>query len=401
MQTEIDQSNFQLAVQIANQLANAVVSLAGRQIGAAVDTVDGLPLAGLLSLEPFAEQLKSKNKDSFSKFDPADSALATLKGIKGLAEICPDDPAFQNNLVDSGILCLLRLFLLSDDYEKLAAIEAYDASRVLEAQEWVSSAPGEASVLDLNDPSSVRVPPAGHIRRHAAQLLTILSVLPKVQKIVASDGIWCKWLVDCANGKVPGCNDLKVQSYARATQLNILCCKQTERNALIDGCCDMENETFQKNLFPCFDDMIFLINPELQHWKFSKEDASSTSRSDASGTGLSMSLTNSPSQENEDLEFFTSSRYVDVSNGNSQAAVPSVDIVFVHGLRGGSFKIWRIADNKSSTTSKAGLVEKIYQEAGKQGTCWPKEWLATDLPQARLFTVKYKVCALHFFSSLF
>ncbi|OAY69738.1 Protein SERAC1, partial [Ananas comosus] len=69
---------------------------------------------------------------------------------------------------------------------------------------------------------------------------------------------------------------------------------------------------------------------------------------------------------------------------------PLFDVVFVHGLRGGPFNSWRIADNKSSTTSKAGFVENIDQEAGLQGTCWPREWLSSDFPCARLFTVKYK-----------
>jgi hypothetical protein len=36
------------------------------------------------------------------------------------------------------------------------------------------------------------------------------------------------------------------------------------------------------------------------------------------------------------------------------------------------------------------LVESIDEDAGKEGTCWPREWLATDFPQARFFTVKYK-----------
>jgi hypothetical protein len=67
--------------------------------------------------------------------------------------------------------------------------------------------------------------------------------------------------------------------------------------------------------------------------------------------------------------------------------------VFVHGLRGGPFNSWRIADDKSSTT-KGGLVETIDEDAGKEGTCWPREWLSSDFPQARFLTVKYKVCSL-------
>lgn len=69
---------------------------------------------------------------------------------------------------------------------------------------------------------------------------------------------------------------------------------------------------------------------------------------------------------------------------------PQLDVVFVHGLRGGPYKTWRLAEDKAST--KSGLVEKIDEEAGKLGTFWPAEWLSTDLPQTRMFTLKYKVC---------
>lgn len=36
------------------------------------------------------------------------------------------------------------------------------------------------------------------------------------------------------------------------------------------------------------------------------------------------------------------------------------------------------------------LVEKIEEEAGKLGTFWPSEWLSSDFPHARLFTLRYK-----------
>lgn len=70
---------------------------------------------------------------------------------------------------------------------------------------------------------------------------------------------------------------------------------------------------------------------------------------------------------------------------------PVLDVVFVHGLMGGPYRTWRIAEDKTSSTSASGLVEKIDEDAGKEGTCWPEEWLADDLPYSRLLTVKYKV----------
>ena len=93
----------------------------------------------------------------------------------------------QAKITKHGVLCLLRRFLLCDDYEKLAALEAYDASRAFEVQERVSYCGGVSPDLSSNDPSSVRVPPTAHIRRHAARLLAVLSVLPEDQKVILED----------------------------------------------------------------------------------------------------------------------------------------------------------------------------------------------------------------------
>lgn len=63
----------------------------------------------------------------------------------------------------------------------------------------------------------------------------------------------------------------------------------------------------------------------------------------------------------------------------------------MHGLMGGPYRTWRISEEKTSATDATGLVEKLDDNAGKEGTCWPEEWLADDLPFSRLLTVKYKV----------
>ncbi|OUZ99824.1 GPI inositol-deacylase PGAP1-like [Macleaya cordata] len=400
VKTQIDQSNALFAEQSANQLAVAVVNLAGNQLGTNTDSVDTFPLADLLSVEPFAVPFKTMNKDNLRKFDAADSALATLKGIKALTEVCAEDSVCQNKIADFGVLCLLRRFLLRDDYEQLAAIETYDASRVLEMQERVKNPPGELSVVDSNDSSSVRVPPTAHIRRHAARLLTILSVLPKVRKTIIADETWCKWLDDCANGKIPGCNDLKIQSYARATLLNIFCAEKMDKTSDDDNVHDRDLGN-QKSMCPRYNDIIFLINPELPHWKCPDKTDSNTAQNDTPSAtkplfGNGSSSYHEESADGECTTVTENSNYdslpasVNGSENCSQNEDPILDIVFVHGLRGGPFKTWRIAENKSSTTSKSGLVEKIDQEAGKLGTFWPREWLAADFPDARLFSVKYK-----------
>ncbi|KAF9603642.1 hypothetical protein IFM89_037186 [Coptis chinensis] len=389
VKTQIDQSNALSATQVASQLAGAVVNLAGYQFGRGTASDDAFPLSDLLSSEPFAGPFGNLNKDSLPKFDAADSALATLKGIKALTELCAEDSACQNKIADFGVLCLLRRFLLRDDYEQLAATETYDASRVFETQEQVSNTLSKTHGTDVNNSSSVRVPPTAHIRRHALRLLNILSLLRKVQKSIKADATWCKWLDDCANGKIPGCSDLKIQSYARATLLNIFCSEEGSGNSSADNVPSGSMHT-QKSICPRYDDMIFLINPELSHWKCSERTAlhnSQTGEKPDSGNA-------SYSYDNESSDIggsnYSGHPGANGSTESVQSGDPLLDIVFIHGLRGGPFKTWRVAEDKFSTTSKSGLVEKIDQEAGKEGTCWPREWLADDFPYARLFTVKYK-----------
>lgn len=377
MQTQIDQSNIQFATQTVNQLAGAVVNLAGNQVRADTDSVDTFPLADLLSLEPFAGPFQNFKKDANSKFNVADSALATLKGIKALTELCSEDSLCQKKIVEHGILCLLRRFLLRDDYERLSAMEAYDASRDLEAQERISNVTGETPSAATNGPSSLRVPPTAHIRRHAARLLTVLSNIPQVQKVVLADKTWCKWLEDCANGKIPGCSDSKIQSYARATLLNIFCCLHDGVNS------DLPESGSANRNRGCsqYSDMIFLINPELSHWKCENiESKKIGSNASINGDSSSISKTSNITECSSTNESLT----------GSESEAPQLDVVFVHGLRGGPYKTWRLAEDKAST--KSGLVEKIDEEAGKLGTFWPAEWLSTDLPQTRMFTLKYKVC---------
>ncbi|GER36963.1 alpha/beta-Hydrolases superfamily protein [Striga asiatica] len=385
VKTQIDLSNVVSATQTANQLATAVVNLAGAQLGTAIDSADAFPLADLLSLEPFVGLFKNLKKDKTLKITAADSANATLKGIKALTEICADDPSCLDKIADFGVLCLLRRFLLDDDYEQLAAIEAYDASRAMEAQEKVSSTSGDSSVDATHDPSNLRVPATAHVRRHAARLLTVLSVLPKVQKAIVADKSWYKWLEECARGQIPGCNDLKIQSYARATLLNAFCSYLADWKSESDGAADSRSLN-KKQHCPHFSDMIFLINPGLSHWKCTEQRTSNSSdkstgsddSAEVANGNLSRTMEdgNNPPASTSESESFSNSEF------------PPLDVVFVHGLRGGPFKTWRLSEDKSST--KSGLVEKIDEEAGKQGTFWPGEWLAADFSHARLFSLKYK-----------
>ncbi|KAL3634225.1 hypothetical protein CASFOL_021279 [Castilleja foliolosa] len=381
VKTQIDLSNVVSATQTVNHLTSAVVNLAGAQLGTSIESADAFPLAELLSLEPFVGFLKNLKKDKTLKISAADSANATLKGIKALTEICADDPSVQDKIADFGVLCLLRRLLLEDDYEQLAAIEAYDASRAVETQERTSS----SSVDDTSDPSNLRVPAIAHIRRHSARLLTVLSVLPKVQKAIVADKSWCKWLEECARGQIPGCNDLKIQSYARATLLNAFCSDPASWESENDGVTESHSSN-RKQHCPHFADMIFLINPGLPHWKCTERRTSNSVDNSTENVDSTETENRPLSRTMEDDNNPPAS--TSGSESSSDMEFPPLDVIFVHGLRGGPFKTWRLSEDKSST--KSGLVEKIDEEAGKYGTFWPGEWLAADFPHARLFSLKYK-----------
>ncbi|CAI0558411.1 unnamed protein product [Linum tenue] len=349
------------------------------------ESIDAFPLSDLLSLEPFVGPRKSLKKDTVPKLNVADSAEATLKGIKALAEICYEDPLCQEKMVDFGVLCLLRRFLLSDDYEKLAAIETYDASRALEmTKQHASNATNEESKANGNNSSSsVQMPPTAHMRRHAARLLTILSPLHNVQKAIVADKALCNWLEDCAEGKIPGCGDAKIQSYARATLLNVFCNYHAAGNESKNSKGPETGATHRKHPCPIYDDMMFLVRPDLPHWKRCEKMDYEIALGGKDATSERDSVRHGSRADD-------GADYNHESYDGSESEAPEIDVIFVHGLRGGPYKSWRISEDKAST--KSGLVEKIDEEAGKLGTFWPGEWLSADVPKARLFTLRYKVC---------
>ncbi|KAJ6675778.1 hypothetical protein OIU85_011885 [Salix viminalis] len=349
VKTQIDQSNILFATQTASQLAGAVVNLARNQLGTDIDSFATFPLADLLSMEPFIGPFKNIKKDT-PKSKAADSALATLKGIKALTELCSNDSLCQDKISEFGVLCLVRRFLLSDDYEKLAAMEAYDASRAPESQERGVNAAGESSSANGNDPSSVRVPPTAHIRKHAARLLNILSLLPKVQKVILADKAWYEWLEDCANGKIAGCSDLKIRSYARSTLLNVLCNQYTGSESTNSDASETKAGNGRGDCAH-YGDMIFLINPDLPHWKYCEKIDS-------------MAIQKNKSSSIEDSI---------TSNGSTGTSASDA-----HNRSYDCNDLLKDSDSK------------IDEEAGKLGTFWPGEWLSADFPRARLFTLKYK-----------
>ncbi|CAD5111024.1 DgyrCDS376 [Dimorphilus gyrociliatus] len=58
-----------------------------------------------------------------------------------------------------------------------------------------------------------------------------------------------------------------------------------------------------------------------------------------------------------------------------KSSEPEVDIIFVHGLKGGPFRTWR---QKDSSDNKSPSCK-----------CWPKDWLAKDIKNCRIIGVEY------------
>jgi protein SERAC1 len=78
---------------------------------------------------------------------------------------------------------------------------------------------------------------------------------------------------------------------------------------------------------------------------------------------------------NDSHSYLSESLYV-LHPINSDFSDRSFDVVFVHGLLGGTFRTWRQCDANSTL--------KNYTR------CWPKEWLANDINNIRILAVDYQ-----------
>lgn len=59
---------------------------------------------------------------------------------------------------------------------------------------------------------------------------------------------------------------------------------------------------------------------------------------------------------------------------------PVIDVVFVHGIRGGPFVTWRIDGVLRRGDAREHLDRSV---------CWPTAWLAPTIPEARLISAEY------------
>jgi hypothetical protein len=72
---------------------------------------------------------------------------------------------------------------------------------------------------------------------------------------------------------------------------------------------------------------------------------------------------------------------------SNPTAEPLIDVVFVHGVRGGPFVTWRRGDVLARGGARSHLSHR---------DCWPTAWLGPDLPGARLLSIEYHVSWLNY-----
>lgn len=70
------------------------------------------------------------------------------------------------------------------------------------------------------------------------------------------------------------------------------------------------------------------------------------------------------------------------------AGAPDIDIVFVHGIRGGPFVTWRRVRTPKTLDPKTGNLQVPVPDM-RHDLCWPTVWLKEDVPGARLLSLEY------------
>ena len=94
-----------------------------------------------------------------------------------------------------------------------------------------------------------------------------------------------------------------------------------------------------------------------------------------SSNPLHSSVTSHPPDETKDVDSTATSLQ---QRGSESAPLDEavMDIIFVHGIRGGPFVTWRKGTFKP--VSQTAIQTMEYSD------CWPSSWLTDDLPNARL-----------------
>ncbi|KAL3700440.1 hypothetical protein R1sor_018462 [Riccia sorocarpa] len=391
LQNQLTQAATAAAARLGKVVAQeaAYRSDASGAKGRVAESAAELPMIDLLGLDVMGKSTtKDAPKETAPRVNANDAAEAVRKAIKALAQLTAEEPAWRQRVLDAGALCLLRRFLMCNDYEDWFASEASESANLV-----VQDRKDGAAVLK-DDTKNATVdqkskPQTPQIRKHAARMLSVLTLQPAASDIITRDRDWFTWLESCADGLIPGCTDKKTRSYALTALLNASQAQvylrglnlpnvKAVNKAMTKGGKDTSGE-----FCPRYEDTIYLMNTGSKFWK--KKFVRSYEASHEHARLLSFEALDPINLDEPVVENKLETSSTPVRTPKDE---PVMDVVFVHGLRGGAFKTWRLSENKSSSTTP--LVEKIDEESGKEGTCWPQDWLTEDLPRSRLLTIKYK-----------
>ena len=69
-----------------------------------------------------------------------------------------------------------------------------------------------------------------------------------------------------------------------------------------------------------------------------------------------------------------------VDGCQGEAGPPALDVVFVHGIRGGPFVTWRKGGEGGTGATRGNMQREA---------CWISDWLAEEAPGARLLSLEY------------
>jgi hypothetical protein len=306
----------------ARSLAAALLEASGR-VGAPLDP----PPDAEEALAPAAVRAYGR---AAAAVDAEVAAEAACRALKALAALAAGEPARRRWLARAGALPLLR---------RLAAGETGAAGED-GGEEAVEPAGGAGGAVAPGAAAALSAAPLG-VRRQVARMLAMLSGDADGAAAVAAGG-WERWLRRAARSA-----DLKAASSAARALLHLQSAAAVRGEASepgplaaalrrLDGAPPRPAPADRLVLM----DGVHLLDPGAPHHAVLA----------ARGAG------------------------------DASADAPEIDVVFVHGIRGGAFATWR---------REGSLARGAARDALARHAVWPSAWLAPELPGARLLSVEY------------
>ncbi len=343
----------------------------------------------------------------------ADRALA--QALKVLSAMALGDEKRRGWLISAGLLKLLRRLAMdrANDveieaiYSAAAAqaaaatgdqqpqIEAAAAAEVAQMVEQATSSVSSDTKDDTKDGiSSTRLGPL----RQAIRMVALVSVdLPGAAAVAAEPG----WLPDLQ--KLTGSDDCKVSSCAAKALLNVESAAATSKlinnnesdseieaaiSARLAAAREQHNYSEEEDLASSIksastaamhklrrqlDPLLHSLSSggDIEPNKAQNSKKSKLEQRLVLHDGIHLFNPLAPHHEVLALE----------GTGTDSPEAPLLDIVFVHGIRGGAFATWR----------REGVLERgAARESLEKAACWPASWLVPDLgPRVRLISAEY------------